>query len=139
MVFCWMSLTPWTYGGRGRFGDSAGYGFVLGDHRTESFDSRNMGVIAEKDLKRQSAVSALSFLWIMEEAAVLEKQPSGCRKVDILSSKPISFKPLTSRQKYKSPVPSTKSLENFGFSSLSEFRLRIEFGKLFVSQALPRS
>ena len=25
--------------------------FVLGDHRTESFDSRNMGVIAEKDLK----------------------------------------------------------------------------------------
>ena len=26
-------------------------GVVLGDHRTESFDSRNMGVIAEKDLK----------------------------------------------------------------------------------------
>lgn len=25
--------------------------FVMGDHRTESFDSRNMGVIAEKDLK----------------------------------------------------------------------------------------
>ena len=45
----------------------------------------------------------------MEEAAVLEKHsPQGVAKVDTL-------KPLTSRQKYKAEVPSTKSLETSAF------------------------